>query len=347
MAPDDPQSYEWLDRYLSGEGTADERASVRQRIDADPVLAAVVASVERTAGAAPRTRRTWDVDTAWDRVHASGRARRASRAAAVGMGRVPSRRFSPRSLGLAALAAGIALAIMPIAARLRLGDVVGTAGSGRQYATASGERQRITLPDGTQFTLAPASTLRLGARYGAASRDVYLEGEAYFAVAHDAAHPFAVHAGGSIARDIGTQFDVRAYATDGGVRVAVAEGIVAVGAGSGRDRTVLRVDDVAMLRDTTVGVTHGADVTALTSWTDGRLTFADTPVADAARDMSRWYGVSIRMGDAVVGRRHISVVLTSPSADAALAALAPAVGARVVRHGDAYVLFATPLPQQR
>jgi ferric-dicitrate binding protein FerR (iron transport regulator) len=214
------------------------------------------------------------------------------------------------------------------------------------YVTTTGERERITLPDGTQFTLAPASTLRLAPAYGAGSRDVYVDGEAYFAVAHDAAHPFAVHAAGTIARDIGTQFDVRAYATDGAVRVAVTDGIVAVGAVRERDWPV-RVGDVAIVRDMAVVVTHNVDVAALTSWTDGRLTFVDAPVADAARDMSRWYGVSIRMGDAVVGRRHISVVLTSPSADAALAAVAPAVGARVVRAGDAYVLFATPLPQQR
>src|SRR5271170_7233270 len=66
MAPDLPPDSEWLDRYLAGEGTSDERAAWRRRIGADPELRALVAGIERATGhrheaATP----TWDVNAAW------------------------------------------------------------------------------------------------------------------------------------------------------------------------------------------------------------------------------------------------------------------------------------------
>ena len=63
---------------------------------------------------------------------------------------------------------------------------------------------------------------------GGGTREVELEGEAYFAVVHDAARPFAVRAHGAVATDVGTAFDVRAYPEDAGARIAVTEGAVAV-----------------------------------------------------------------------------------------------------------------------
>jgi len=68
-----------------------------------------------------------------------------------------------------------------------------------------GQRETVTLADGTQFTLAPGSRLRLAAADFRAGlgRDVELTGEAYFAVAHDAGAPvLPVHAGRTVARAI-------------------------------------------------------------------------------------------------------------------------------------------------
>jgi len=65
----------------------------------------------------------------------------------------------------------------------------------REYTTAAGQRLSVTLDDGTQLTLAPASRVRLAAGYGEGratggsktrpygARELELEGEAYFAVA--------------------------------------------------------------------------------------------------------------------------------------------------------------------
>ncbi len=248
-----------------------------------------------------------------------------------------------------AVGISVGLGVMPHGAR-------GIEAPGREIATAAGQRLSVTLVDGTQVALAPASRVRLAADYGrdAGVRDVELEGEAYFAVVHDVAHPFAVRAHGAVARDVGTMFDVRAYPEDVGVRVGVAEGAVAVtvtggcpartGAGApGEVRAELcdaeaRAGDVVTVANSEVAVEHQADVAAMTSWTAGRLTFENTGMGAVARELGRWYGVEIRIATPALEAQHITATYTNQPVDAVLRLVAHALGATVERHGRTVVV---------
>src|SRR6185503_20707104 len=60
----------------------------------------------------------------------------------------------------------------------------------REIFTLNGQRTTVTLDDGTRVSLNGASRLRYAASYGRTNRDVYLDGQGYFEVKHDAARPF-------------------------------------------------------------------------------------------------------------------------------------------------------------
>jgi transmembrane sensor len=93
------------------------------------------------------------------------------------------------------------------------------------YATDIGERRSITLEDGSTIDLNARSMVRV--RFSKGERDVeLLEGQALFAVAHDASRPFIVSAGNTVVRAVGTQFDV--YRRRSGTTVTVVEGRVAI-----------------------------------------------------------------------------------------------------------------------
>jgi transmembrane sensor len=205
---------------------------------------------------------------------------------------------------------------------------------GREYATAAGQRLSVTLMDGTRLTLAPASRVQVAADYGrpAGAREVALEGEAYFAVAHDAVHPFAVRAHGAVARDIGTAFDVRAYPEDVGARIAVTEGAVAVSTAQ------LHAGDVATVTNSELIVEHQADVAAMISWTAGRLTFENTGMGDVVRELGRWYDVELRIATPALEAQHITATYTNQPIDAVMQLIAHALGATVERHGRTMVL---------
>src|SRR3989441_7274127 len=197
----DELDWRLLDRFLAGECSAPERATVLAWLDAHPFAAQYLEAVkrnlaERDAKPSPRRR--------------------------PGMG---SHGF--RIAAVLVLAAGAA-------ALWRL-ESLRREPAMREFATARGRRAAIELADGTRIVLSVDSKLRVPADYGATLRAVYLEGEAYFAIAHDAAKPFAVHAGQGVIWDLGTRFGVRAYADEQDVEVVVADGKVRVRAAGSRD----------------------------------------------------------------------------------------------------------------
>jgi transmembrane sensor len=278
---------------------------------------------------------------------------------AAGVPRRTSRAVGARAARqLVALAAAIVVALGVGLTVRSLSHHTAPTSAGREYATAAGQRLAVTLVDGTQFTLAPASTVRVRAGYGrgSGSRQVELEGEAYFAVVHDAAHPFAVRAHGAVARDVGTAFDVRAYPENVGARIAVAEGAVAVTVAGGcplagrRSRPApvageggpcsadARAGDVATVASGAVAVEHGADIAALTAWTQGRLVFRKTPLADVARELSRAFDLTITVGDSALGSQRITASFDDQSADQVLEDLAAIVGGQFERAGRAVVI---------
>lgn len=80
------------------------------------------------------------------------------------------------------------------------------------------------LPDGTKISLNKNSSIHYPANFDGPTREIKLEGEAFFEVHHDAAHPFIIHTQGTDIKVLGTSFNVRAYNTQ--VQVVVKTGRV-------------------------------------------------------------------------------------------------------------------------
>ena len=79
------------------------------------------------------------------------------------------------------------------------------------------------------------------------------------------------------------------------------------------------------------------------AWTTGRLVFRDTPLAEVAEDLRRWYGVHLEIPDAALRRLPLSATFNrGDSVSAVLDNIALSVGARHERRGDTVVLRAIP-----
>jgi transmembrane sensor len=232
--------------------------------------------------------------------------------------------------------APIVSAALTVAAALLVATIVrvprpATTG-GHAYVTVPGQRESVTLSDGTQLSLAPASRLTVSADYGVSRRDVALEGEAYFVVAHDGRRPFAVHVRNAIAQDIGTRFSVRSYPETPTVRVVVADGAVAL---DGKTLTRDMLGEVDAGGRTTV--TTGIDTAAYLAWTRGELVFRRATLRDVAPDLSRWYGVDIRLADPSLDSLMVTTSFKDESLDEALTSLAASLRVSVARHGSVVV----------
>jgi transmembrane sensor len=210
------------------------------------------------------------------------------------------------------------------------------------YTTARGERAVVTL-DGATVVLGPESVLRISGSYGIADRTISIQGHASFDVTPDSAHPFRVWTAGTLTQDIGTRFDLRAYPRDSGIRLVVAEGAVAM-----RMRRSALSPTAPVLLTRGMMATTGADgVVRLRSgiaadrylaWSDGRLTFDDTPLSDAVDEIGRWYDLDIRLADTRLASKRLTATFDDPPA-AVLAALESALGIRAIQIGRVVTLY--------
>ncbi|MGH7718161.1 MAG: FecR family protein, partial [Gemmatimonadaceae bacterium] len=176
-------------------------------------------------------------------------------------------------------------------------------------STERGERAELRLGDGTRVVLAAVSTLRYPADFGARSREVHLEGEAYFDVVHDARNPFVVRAGSAIAEDLGTAFIVRAYPNDPDAEVIVTSGKVALRAaeaGAPRGPVLTRGQLGRLTRDDNAVKVETVDVDDYVGWTEGRFVFDGEPLSEVIIRLERWYDVVFRFGDSTLASHRIT-----------------------------------------
>ena len=298
-----------LARYLDGTASPEDHAAVEAWAGTDPARRAAVATLQAAWDAdARRLGAPYDVDAAWRRFETGYRGPKRS-------GR----------WNLAIAAAAVA-AVMAAGAAWWLGRdarSVAQAPAMREYATPRGRRAVLRLLDGTEITLNADTRLRAPVTFGRGARDVYLEGEAYFRVVHDATMPFVVHTAGGAIRDIGTAFSVRAYGDASRERVAVVEGAVALAG------TPLRAGQVATrLRTGAVRVLRNANVTDEVAWTRGRLVFVDLPLGEAARALGRWYDLDVRVADPELAGRPVTGSYRDEPVAQVLTLITAAVGAR-------------------
>lgn len=195
------------------------------------------------------------------------------------------------------------------------------------YATKFGQRASIVLKDGTRVTLAPATSLQVQ------GRTIHLSGEALFTVVNHTAEPFIVRAAAGDSRVLGTTFSVRQYSNETSVRVAVAEGKVAV------RNTVATNGDIAI---TTPGqpvyLYQNADrVARLLTFAQGALVIDAQPLGDIKADLERWFNIKLQIDPSVANRR-LSTTLRSESVEVAFDIVAALTGTAVVRKNRTVII---------
>ena len=149
------------------------------------------------------------------------------------------------------------------------------------------EVRSLTLPDGTEVTLNRYSSLTCPERFRRDRRDVSLQGEACFRVSKDARRPFTVEAGGMEVRVLGTHFNVEAYPADAEARTTLLEGSVAVSAGGGKERLVLRPNEAAVYNRRTGSLRQEATPAAgdEIAWSQGVFLFRRQTLQEIAQQL--------------------------------------------------------------
>lgn len=164
--------------------------------------------------------------------------------------------------------------------------------------TPQGGQYQIKLPDGSDVWLNSSSSIKFPSIFSTVSREVELEGEAYFEIAKllnnkDKQIPFFVKSKEQLIEVLGTHFNVSSYTDEVRTRTTLLEGSVKIHLTNG-SKAIQQ-----LFPGEESNVSHGviqvqsADLEAAMAWKNGDFIFNNESLEDIMRKISRWYDVEI------------------------------------------------------
>lgn len=148
---------------------------------------------------------------------------------------------------------------------------------------------KMQLSDGTVVHLNALSSLKFPLVFGANKREVYVDGEAYFEVAHNKNKPFIVHCRGAKVIVLGTEFNIRSY--NNKIETTLVKGAVEINTNTSR-KAILKPGEQAVIDKEQLQIVT-ADITSVTAWRYGRFIFENKSLAFIMNELSRWYDINI------------------------------------------------------
>ncbi|TKC64072.1 DUF4974 domain-containing protein [Pedobacter hiemivivus] len=173
-------------------------------------------------------------------------------------------------------------------------------------STAIGETYQVRFSDGTAVWLNAASSLKFPAKFSKlSSRIVELNGEAYFEVAKDKAHPFIVKSRDQEVKVLGTHFNINSYTDERNVVTTLLEGAVQVSlsnpmkTNASLKNVLLKPGQQSLLSATSLSVAQ-VQTDDVIAWKNGNFMFNNESMEMVMRKLSRWYNIEVKYADPAV-----------------------------------------------
>lgn len=222
--------------------------------------------------------------------------------------------------------------------------------------TKKGSKSNLVLPDGTKVLLNSDTRLSYNQSFGKQTREVTLEGEAYFEVVKDAQHPFVVHTNTMDIKVLGTVFNVRAYHNEKNTQTTLLEGSVEVILNKRNERNLvvlkphekivvnndpghimpLKADEMPVPDISVITIKTNVEDSSIleTGWTKNKLAFDQARYSEVFPELERWYGITITVKDSSILTRKISGIYEDESLSDVMESLKLATGFRYTIDGN-------------
>lgn len=161
----------------------------------------------------------------------------------------------------------------------------------------------FTLPDGTLVSLNSDTKVFYPQHFGNKTREVTIEGEAFFEVKPNKNKPFIIHAGKAQIKVLGTSFSVSAYPETKLVEVIVQTGRVQVK--NQATETLPRTDELILTPGDKGTLVYASNTLLKTTnqdpnflaWKTRNLIFKATSLREVIGNLEKVYKVNIRLAD--------------------------------------------------
>ena len=157
----------------------------------------------------------------------------------------------------------------------------------------AGQRVNLELPDGSNVWLNAGTVMQYPASFMKNKREITLDGEAYFEVAHNKKSPFIVHTHAMDVEVLGTEFNVEAYKRRKVFETSLIQGKVRIKSPSDEKTfLVLSPNYKTSLKDNKLVVSKIEDYNVY-RWREGLYCFKNKPFIEILENLERYYELRI------------------------------------------------------
>ena len=166
-----------------------------------------------------------------------------------------------------------------------------------------GKNTSVKLPDGTIAYLNAGSKLMYPSSFNGNKREVFLIGEGFFDVTHNASKPFIVTTAELEVEVLGTKFNLSAYPSDKTVETVLVEGKVKINETKFsllKNNHILEPNQQAVYyRKSTKTKIRKVDVMNYVTWHEGYLNFNSTDLGNIVKKLERYYNIKIQIKESL------------------------------------------------
>jgi ferric-dicitrate binding protein FerR (iron transport regulator) len=166
-----------------------------------------------------------------------------------------------------------------------------------EVTAPKGQISKCILADGTEIWLNAGTTIKYNPSLTGKTREVQLDGEAYFKVSKNKHKPFVVNTQYAQIKVLGTVFNLKAYSGENKVETTLEEGRVEFNLrGSATKPVELKPGEQVVYSISEKKITVGKVETYLhTAWKDGKFVFKDADLQAIIQELEKLYDVRIHL----------------------------------------------------
>ncbi|MDR2628374.1 MAG: FecR domain-containing protein [Dysgonamonadaceae bacterium] len=170
-----------------------------------------------------------------------------------------------------------------------------------QLIVPKGKRSKMQLPDGTLIWVNAQSKVIYPRTFNNDTRNIYVRGEVYLEVRHDATRPFIVTANDFDLKVLGTKFNITNYGIES-TNIVLVEGAVEVT--DKKDKIVqLCPNHLLAIEDGMIVRKKEVDTDEYTSWINGIFVLKGDKLSNIARKLEARLGINVHCAPDVENER--------------------------------------------
>lgn len=175
-----------------------------------------------------------------------------------------------------------------------------------EFKTPPGQRAMLKLHDGTTVWLNASSSLRYPNVFTGNTRNVELDGEAFFDVTSDEKMPFVVSTEKLDIKVLGTKFNVFAYKGKNEFNSFLEEGLIKIYNAANEDKALLlNPNEIAELKGNTL-LKRPMNGKNLLLWKEGIYAFDDIPFNEIIEKLQLYYDITIEIDNELLANYRFS-----------------------------------------